>query len=87
MAKGKPRQVEEVSKGGRGKVNEVKAAAVATAKEHGISKSTVERSFAKAEGRKPEPKIAGPKQDKAELGNPCRHRRSPPILRSSVHQA
>ena len=40
----------------------VKAAVVAAAKEHGISKQTVERSFAKAEGRLPEPKkIAGPK--------------------------
>jgi hypothetical protein len=45
----------EGSKGGRGKVNEVKAAAVATAKEHGISKSTVERALAKAEGRQPAP--------------------------------
>ena len=59
----KPRQLGEVSaKGGRAKVDTVKAAAVAAAKEHGISKRTVERSFAKAEGRIPEPKkIAGPK--------------------------
>jgi hypothetical protein len=52
-AEDKPRQVDEVSKGGRGKVNEVKAAAVKTAGEHGISKRTVERSFAKSEGRVP----------------------------------
>ena len=40
----------------------IKAAAVATAKEHGISKRTVERAFAKAEGKTPEPKtIAGPR--------------------------
>ena len=59
----KPRQLGEVSaKGGRAKVDTVKAAAVAAAKEHGISKRTVERSFAKAEGRIPETKkIAGPK--------------------------
>jgi hypothetical protein len=49
-------QVEEVSKGGRGKVNPVKAKAVAAAQEHGISKATVERSIAKAEGRTPKPK-------------------------------
>ena len=62
-AEDKPRQVGEVSsKGGRGKVDKVKAAAVATAKEHGISKRTVERSIANAEGRIPESKkIAGPK--------------------------
>ena len=39
-----------------------KAAAVATAKEHRISKRTVERAIAKAEGKTPEPKtIAGPR--------------------------
>jgi hypothetical protein len=43
----------ERNKGGRGKIDSVKAAAVATAKEHGISKRTVERAIAKAEGRKP----------------------------------
>lgn len=42
----KPRQVGEVSKGGRGKKNPVKEAAVASAKEHGISKRTVERDSA-----------------------------------------
>ena len=59
----KPRQVGEVSaKGGRAKVNTMKAAVVATAKEHGIGKRTVERAFAKAEGKTPEPKpIAGPR--------------------------
>ena len=53
----KPRQVGEVSdlvaKGGRGKVDKVKAEAVAVAKDHGISERTVERSIAKAEGKKP----------------------------------
>jgi hypothetical protein len=49
-------------KGGRGKVNETKAKAVAVAKEHGIAERTIERSIAKAEGRLPEPsRIAGPK--------------------------
>jgi ParB-like nuclease domain len=59
----KPRQLGEVSaKSRRAKVNTTKAAAVATAKEHGISKRTVERSFAKVERRIPEPKkIAGPR--------------------------
>jgi hypothetical protein len=57
----KPRQVDVVShKGGRGKVNEVKAEAIAIAAEHGISKSTVERSIAKAEGRKPRRKPQKP---------------------------
>jgi hypothetical protein len=46
----KPRQVGEVSaKGGRGKLDKVKVAAVATAKEHGISRRTVERAMSKAE--------------------------------------
>jgi hypothetical protein len=45
VAENKLRQPGEVSKGGRGKVNTVKAAAVATAKEHGIGKRTVERSI------------------------------------------
>jgi hypothetical protein len=43
-------------------VNQTKAAAVATAKEHGISKRTVERAIAKAEGKTPKPK-AKPKVD------------------------
>jgi hypothetical protein len=61
-AEHKPRQLGEVSKGGRGKINKVKAAAVATAKDHGIGKRTIERSFAKAEGHIPQPKpIVGPK--------------------------
>jgi hypothetical protein len=37
-------------------VDPVKAAAVTTAAEHGISQRTVERAFAKAEGRTPKPK-------------------------------
>jgi hypothetical protein len=45
----------EVSKGGRGKVDKVKAVAVATAKKQGIGKRTVERALAKAEGRVPAP--------------------------------
>jgi hypothetical protein len=56
----KPPQVEEVFKGGRGKVNETKAKAVAAAAAHGISESTVERAFAKAEGKTPKPKKAKP---------------------------
>jgi hypothetical protein len=53
----KLRQIGEVSaKGGRGVVDEVKAKAVSTAIEHGISQRTVERSLAKAEGRVPKPK-------------------------------
>jgi hypothetical protein len=52
----KPVQVEVVFKGGRGKVNPTKQAAIATGKELDISKATVERSLAKAEGNpKPEP--------------------------------
>jgi hypothetical protein len=47
----KPPQVEEVSKGGRGKVNPVKAAALKHAVDVGISKATVERAIAKAEGK------------------------------------
>jgi transposase len=39
----------------------VKAKAVATAAEHGISKRTVERSFAKAEGNVPESKRSPPR--------------------------
>lgn len=62
-AEQKPRQVDEVSKGGRGKVDPVKAAAVKDAAEHGISKSTVERSFAKANGKTPKPKVAPPVAD------------------------
>src|SRR5262245_31092874 len=49
----KPLQVDEVSKGGRGKVNKAKAKAVEIAAANGISKSTVERAIAKSEGRKP----------------------------------
>jgi hypothetical protein len=47
-----------------------KAAAIATAKEHGIGKRTVERSFAKAEGKRPEQsKKAGPSlKSKPKLG-------------------
>jgi hypothetical protein len=45
----KPRQVGEVSAmGGRGKVDQVKAAVVADAEKHGISKRTVERALAKS---------------------------------------
>ena len=59
----KPPQNEAVSKGGRGKVNPVKQKAIAAGKKHGISKATVERSLAKAEGRKPKLK---PKHSKSE---------------------
>ncbi len=60
----KPRQVGEVSaKGGRGKIDPVKARAVATGKEHGVSQRTIERSFAKVTEPKPLPEktIAGPR--------------------------
>jgi hypothetical protein len=52
----KPPQHEAVSKGGRGKKNPVKEKAVAAGKAHGISKATVERSLAKAEGKTPKPR-------------------------------
>jgi ParB-like chromosome segregation protein Spo0J len=52
----KPDQVEPVSKGGRGKVNPVKAKAVAAGKEHDISEPTIKRAIAKAEGREPKRK-------------------------------
>jgi hypothetical protein len=54
----KPTQVESVSKGGRGKVNEVKAKAIAAGAEHGISKGTINRSLSKSEGKTPKPKKA-----------------------------
>ena len=57
----KPRQVGEVSKGGRGKVDEIKAAVVEAAAEHGISKRTAERRIAKAEGKTPKPASRKPK--------------------------
>ena len=57
----KPLHVDEVSKGGRSKVNKTKAKAVTEAKKHGISKSTVERSFAKAEGKLPAAKRYTPR--------------------------
>ena len=56
-----------VSKGGRGKVNEAKAKAVATAAEHGISKGTVARAIAKAEGKEPKPKV-----DMDEVARECK---------------
>jgi len=60
----KPRQVEVVSRGGRGKVNTVKAKAVKIAEQAGVSKSTVERAIvavdAKERGAVPRPnKIPG----------------------------
>jgi hypothetical protein len=60
----KPRQVGDVSaKGGRVKIDKVKAAAVATAEERRISKRTVEPALAKAEPKagteaKPQPPAA-----------------------------
>ncbi len=52
----KPPHVEEVSKGGRGKVNETKAAVMAIAKEQGISKATVERGLRETPPPQPKPK-------------------------------
>jgi hypothetical protein len=50
----KPRHDGEVSgKGGRGKVNRLKARVVEECKKHGISKRTAERSLAKGEGKWP----------------------------------
>src|SRR5689334_8103178 len=48
----KPGQVEPVSKGGRGKVNEARAKAVSIGAAHGISESTMKRSLATAAGKK-----------------------------------
>ena len=55
MAVNKPGHDGPVSKGGRGKVNPVKAAVMADAKAAGLdpSERTVKRSIAKAEGRAP----------------------------------
>jgi hypothetical protein len=44
-------QVEPVSKGGHGKVNETKAKALSVGEAHGISESTIKRSLAKAAGK------------------------------------
>jgi hypothetical protein len=65
-AAAKPPQVEAVSnRGGRGKVNPVKIAAISSAKECGISKSTVERELARFEGKKPESsKVASARKPK-----------------------
>lgn len=53
----KPRQDGEVfTKGGRGKVNPVKEAAVAAAREHDISRRTVERALAKVSPRSTTPR-------------------------------
>jgi hypothetical protein len=49
----KPAQLDEVSRGGRGKVNELKSEAVAMLTPHGISKSTVERALAEEADKKP----------------------------------
>jgi hypothetical protein len=50
----KPRQDGEISvKGGRGRVNKVKARAVEQGKKRGIGKRTIERSLAKANGSQP----------------------------------
>ena len=69
------RQVGEVPqrhvKGKAGSTKDaVKEAAVASAAEHGISKRTVERSIAKAEGREPKPK-AKPSEDEERDGKEC----------------
>jgi hypothetical protein len=57
MVDKKPGHGGPVSKGGRGKVNPVKAAVIADAKAGGIdaSERTIKRSLAKAEGKKPKP--------------------------------
>ena len=49
----KPVQGEPVSKGGRGKKSPIKEKALAAAKEHGISESTIKRAVAKADGKTP----------------------------------
>jgi hypothetical protein len=48
----------DAAKGGRGKVDKTKAAIVSTAAEHGISKRTVERAIAKANGKTPRKRAA-----------------------------
>jgi hypothetical protein len=55
MAANKPGHRDPVSRGGRGKVNPVKAAVIADAKAAGLdpSESTVKRAMAKAEGKVP----------------------------------
>jgi hypothetical protein len=66
MAVNKPGHDDPVSRGGRGKVNPVKAAVIADAKAAGLdpSESTVKRAIAKAEGKVP----AKPKRrSKAEI--------------------
>ena len=57
--KGNLLTVEEVSKGGRGKINEVKAAVVAKAQERGISESTVERALAKVTPQRETKRLSG----------------------------
>jgi hypothetical protein len=52
-AAAKPRHHGEVSKGGRGKKDDVKSAVVASAKEVGVSKRTVERVMGKKTKAKP----------------------------------
>jgi ParB/Sulfiredoxin domain len=69
----KPRKLCEVSKGGRGKVDEVKANILATAKEQKIGRRTVELAIAKARGGfpKPKPRPAPPKAQKV-YGSPLK---------------
>jgi hypothetical protein len=54
-AESKPRQVGEVSKGGRGKVDAAKAAMVEIGADLDISKRLIERAMAKADGKTPAP--------------------------------
>jgi hypothetical protein len=45
-------QVEPVSPGGRGKINETKAKAISIGETHGLSKSTIKRALANGAGKK-----------------------------------
>jgi hypothetical protein len=74
----------KLSKRGRAEgrtADAVKAAAVATAADHGIGKRTVERSFARAEGRLPKPKPK-PSGEASESSDPAYVR-----LLKAFHQA
>jgi hypothetical protein len=66
----KPVQVEPVfTKGGRGKVNKLKAAVVADAAKAHISESEAKRALARAEGKTPAPKKRRSKAEIAEAQN------------------
>jgi hypothetical protein len=70
----KPTQGESVSKGGRGKKNPIKKAALDAGQKHGISRGTMGRALRKAEGRTPKPKAkAKPEPGKPTPGQGALH--------------